>query len=88
MEAARPLLDLLGTSPKNFFRLAWDANEVSLVVPVRHEDDPQGRAPSQPAGKTVVGLPAHPQGLADSPIVVGDGAHAELAYDVKVEVID
>lgn len=88
--ALKPLCDLLGTSPKNFYDspgMKIADGEIVFVVPVQHDEDAAGRAPGTRAGSATA-LPPHPQGLAGEPAIeVGDTPEfSELGYVVRVEV--
>lgn len=93
LEALKPLCDLLGTSPQNFYDspgIKIGDREITFVVPIRHEENPSGRAVGTRATDATVSAP-HPQGLVGvEPVVVGDEgdefSFAEIAYPVRVEI--
>lgn len=101
MEAIKPLCELLGTSPRNFFAepgLTIGADEVRFVVPLYHEG-PRSAAVKRPGyglESRAIGCPAaeppgdyvHPQGLAGQvPVAVGiDEERAEWGLEIAVAI--
>ncbi|GAB3776777.1 hypothetical protein FB382_004397 [Nocardioides ginsengisegetis] len=94
-EALKPLCDLLGTNVLNFYSdpgMTIAGGTVTFTVPVRHEDNPAGRAAPlkvhRLCGEHVT--TRHPQGGDSAPVIVtGSGGcdSAEWGYEVVVDVL-